>query len=165
MTDKPEKAFKKLIVWKRAHVITLVIYRLSEKFPRHEMFGLTSQIRRSSASVGTNIAEGYALGSAPNYLRHLKITTGSLAETEYHIELAHDLAYISDQDYAQLSDLIREAGYLLSRLKPPSNAIRIRNIRNPRHLRHLWLQAIPSTWDVLHIPHDIPPGAAPRSGT
>ena len=79
--------------------------------------GLTSQIRRSSASVGANIAEGYGLGSTGNYLRHLKIAVGSLAETEYHIELSHDLAYISDQDYARLSELIREAGYLLSRLK------------------------------------------------
>ena len=116
-TDTPEKAFKKLIVWKRAHTLTLAIYRLSDKFPRQEMFGLTSQIRRSSASVGANIAEGYGLGSAGNYLRHLKIAVGSLAETEYHIELAHDLAYISTEDYLRLSELIREVGYLLSRLK------------------------------------------------
>ena len=55
-----EKAFRKLLVWKRAHAMTLAIYKITEKFPRHEMFGLTSQIRRSSASVGANIAEGYA---------------------------------------------------------------------------------------------------------
>jgi four helix bundle protein len=117
IVEKPEKAFKKLIVWKRAHALTLAIYKLSDKFPRHEMFGLTSQIRRSAASVGANIAEGYALGTAPNYLRHLNIAVGSLAETEYHIELAHDLGYVSDEDYAQLSELTREVGYLLSRLK------------------------------------------------
>lgn len=112
-----EKAFRKLIVWKRAHALTLEIYKVTENFPRQEMFGLTSQIRRSAGSVGANIAEGYALGSSSNYLRHLNIAVGSLAETEYHLELAHDLTYISDTDYAQLSALTNEVGYLLSRLK------------------------------------------------
>ncbi len=117
MTDKPEKAFRKLLVWKRAHELTLAIYKVSEKFPRHELFGLISQVRRSAASVGANIAEGYALGSAPNYMRHLNIATGSLAETEYHLELAHDLNYLPDTDYEALSTLASEVGYLLSRLK------------------------------------------------
>ncbi len=112
-----EKAFRKLVVWKRAHVMTLAMYKASEKFPRHEVFGLTSQIRRTAASVGANIAEGYALGSSANYLRHLNIAIGSLAETEYHIELAHDLCYLSDGDHTQLCDLTSEVGYLLSRLK------------------------------------------------
>ena len=112
-----EKAFRKLIVWKRAHALTLAIYKASEKFPRHELFGLTSQIRHSSASVGANIAEGYALGSSANYLRHLNIAVGSLAETEYHLELAHDLFYLIDEDYVQLCNLAGEVGYLLSRLK------------------------------------------------
>jgi four helix bundle protein len=112
-----EKAFRKLIVWKRAHALTLTVYKASEKFPRHEIFGLTSQIRRSASSIGANIAEGYALGSSANYLRHLNIAIGSLAETEYHIELAHDLGYLAEGDYAQLCDLANEVGYLLSRLK------------------------------------------------
>ncbi len=115
--EREAKAFRKLLVWKRAHTMTLAVYRVSEKFPKHELFGLTSQIRRSAASVGANIAEGYALGSAANYLRHLHIAVGSLAETEYHLELAHDLGYLADSDYAQLSALARETGYLLSRLK------------------------------------------------
>jgi four helix bundle protein len=67
--------------------------------------------------VGANIAEGYALGSSANYLRHLNIAIGSLAETECHIELAHDLSYLINDDYAQLCDLTNEVGYLLSRLK------------------------------------------------
>jgi four helix bundle protein len=112
-----EKAFRKLIVWKRAHAMTLDIYKASEKFPQHELFGLTSQIRRSAASVGANIAEGYALGSSANYLRHLNIAVGSLAETEYHLELAHDLCYLSDEDYAHLCSLASEVGYLISRLR------------------------------------------------
>jgi four helix bundle protein len=112
-----EKAFRKLIVWKRAHAMTLVVYKASEKFPKHEMFGLTSQIRRSASSVEANIAEGYALGSSANYLRHLNIAVGSLAETECHLEIAHDLGYLPDTEYSQIGDFARETGYLLSRLK------------------------------------------------
>jgi four helix bundle protein len=115
--EKELKAFRKLIVWQRAHELTLMIYKTSEKFPQHEMFGLTSQMRRSAVSVEANIAEGYALGTGPNYLRHLNISVGSLAETESHIEIAHDLGYGSDTTYENLTDKAREVGYLLSRLK------------------------------------------------
>lgn len=115
--EKELKAFRKLIVWQRAHELTLIIYRASEKFPKHEMFGLTSQMRRSAVSVEANIAEGYALGTTPNYLRHLNISVGSLAETESHIEIAHDLEYLSDATYEKLTEKAREVGYLLSRLK------------------------------------------------
>ena len=115
--EKELKAFRKLIVWQRAHELALMIYKASEKFPRHEVFGLTSQMRRSAVSVGANIAEGYALGTAPNYLRHLNISVGSLAEAESHIEIAHDLHYLDDKDYIQLNKLAAEVGYLLSRLK------------------------------------------------
>ena len=61
--EKEPKAFRKLIVWQRAHDLTLMIYKASEKFPRNEMFGLTSQMRRSVVSVEANIAEGYVLGT------------------------------------------------------------------------------------------------------
>ena len=115
--EKELKAFRKLIVWQRAHELTLMIYKATEKFPKHEMFGLTSQIRRSAVSVEANIAEGYALGTSPNHLRHLNIAVGSLAETESHVEIAHDLGYIPDTTYERLTDKAREAGYLLSRLK------------------------------------------------
>lgn len=115
--EKELKAFRKLIVWQRAHELTLMIYKAGEKFPKHEIFGLTSQLRRSAVSVEANIAEGYALGTAPNYLRHLNISVGSLAETESHIEIAHDLEYILDPTYEKLTEKAREVGYLLSRLK------------------------------------------------
>lgn len=115
--EKELKAFRKLVVWQRAHELTLMIYKMSGNFLKHELFGLTSQIRRSAVSVEANIAEGYALGSGPNYLRHLNISVGSLAETECHVEIAYDLRYLSDIDYSQLTDKAREVGYLLSRLK------------------------------------------------
>jgi len=115
--EKEPKAFRKLIVWQRAHSLTLVIYKSSEKFPKHEIFGLTSQIRRAAVSFESNIAEGYALGTAPNYLRHLNISVGSLAEVECQTEIAHDLHYLDDKDYTHLTKLANETGYLLSRLK------------------------------------------------
>ena len=115
--EKELKAFRKLIVWQRAHALTLAIYKASEKFPKHEMFGLTSQIRRAAVSIESNIAEGYALGTAPNYLRHLNISVGSLAEVECQTEISHDLHYLDDKDYAHLNEIAREVGYLLSRLK------------------------------------------------
>ena len=111
--EKELKAFRKLIVWQRAHELTLPIYKASEKFPKHEMFGLTSQIRRATVSIESNIAEGYALGTAPNYLRHLNISVGSLAEVECQIEISHDLNYLNDKDYNQLIEFSREVGYLL----------------------------------------------------
>lgn len=115
--EKELKAFRKLIVWQRAHGLTLMIYKASEKFPKHEMFGLTSQIRRAAVSIESNIAEGYALGTAPNYLRHLNISVGSLAEVECQTEISHDLHYLDDKDYTHLNEVAREVGYLLSRLK------------------------------------------------
>ncbi len=115
--EKELKAFRKLIVWQRAHELTLMIYKASENFPKHELFDLTSQIRRSAVSIEANIAEGYALGTGPNYLRHLNISVGSLAETDSHIEIAHDLGYMPDGTDEKLTDKAREVGYLLSRLK------------------------------------------------
>ena len=115
--DKELKAFRKLILWQRAHELTLLIYKASESFPKHEMFDLSSQIRRAAVSVEANIAEGYALGTSPNYLRHLNISIGSLAETESHLEIAHDLSYLSDINYEKITEKAREVGYLLSRLK------------------------------------------------
>jgi four helix bundle protein len=115
--EKDLKAFRKLIIWQRAHSLTLTIHKASEKFPKHEMFGLTSQIRRAAVSVESNIAEGYALGTSPNYLRHLNISVGSLAEVECQTEISHDLHYLKDNDYTLLSKLAIEVGYLISRLK------------------------------------------------
>jgi len=116
MKDRGDKGFRKLIVWKRAHELTLLVYKHSESFPKREMFGLTSQIRRASASVPANIAEGYALGSSAQFLRHLRIAQGSLAEEEYFLILAFDLDYLSQDEYDEAESLRAEVGYLLSRL-------------------------------------------------
>ncbi len=116
MMDRAGKGFRKLIVWQRSHELTLLVYKLSESFPKHEMYGLTSQLRRASASVPANIAEGYALGSSAQYLRHLRIGRGSLAEVEYFHILARDLDYLSPEDSQSAENLRAESGFLLSRL-------------------------------------------------
>ena len=80
------------------------------------MYGLTSQKRRASVSVPANIAEGYALGTDAQFLRHLRIAQGSLAEVEYYLILTLDLEYITQDEYDKAESLRSEAGFLLSRL-------------------------------------------------
>lgn len=116
MSEREGKGFRKLIVWQRAHELTLLVYRLTKEFPKHEMYGLTSQLRRAASSVAANIAEGYALGSSAQFLRHLRISQGSLAEVEYFLILAHDLEYIKSDEFEKGEGLRSETGYLLSRL-------------------------------------------------
>ena len=113
---KTEKGFRKLIVWQKAHQWILLIYKLTEKFPKHEMFGLTSQMRRAAVSVAANMAEGYAAGGKGQFGRYLDIAQGSLAEVEYYLILALDLKYIIQTEYEQAESLRAETGYLLHRL-------------------------------------------------
>jgi len=113
---RTEKGFRKLIVWQRAHQWLLLIYKLTEKFPRHEMFGLVSQMRRAAVSVAANMAEGYAAGGKGQFGRYLDIAQGSLAEVEYYLILALDLKYITQSEYEQVESLRSETGYLLHRL-------------------------------------------------
>jgi len=113
---KVEKGFRKLIVWQKAHQWTLLIYKLTEKFPKHELFGLTSQMRRAAVSVAANMAEGYAAGGKGQFRRYLDIAQGSLAEVEYYLILALDLKYITQADYNEAESLRAETGFLLHRL-------------------------------------------------
>lgn len=93
--DRSGKGFRKLIVWQRAHQLVLQIHKLTEKFPKNEMFGLTSQLRRAIVSVPANVADGYAAGGKGKFKRYLDIAQGSLAEVEYYLILAQDLTYIT----------------------------------------------------------------------
>ena len=96
--------FRKLQVWEKSHNLTLRIYRLTSKFPREEIYGLTSQIRRACASIPTNIAEGCGRESSADFARFLQIAIGSASETEYLILLAHDLTYLTADQHAELMD-------------------------------------------------------------
>lgn len=86
--------FRKIQAWQLADNFTVAIYEASQSFPREESYGLTSQIRRASSSVPTNIVEGSARGTKREYLHFLHIARGSLAETQYLVHLANRLGYL-----------------------------------------------------------------------
>ena len=92
--------FKKLKVWSKAHELTLWIYQRTRSFPKDEMYGLTSQIRRASASIGANIAEGCGRRSDAEMRRFIQIARGSASELEYHLLLANDLHFVAPDDFA-----------------------------------------------------------------
>ena len=96
--------FHKLIIWQRSHQLTLAIYRISKSFPKEEIFGLTSQMRRAVSSIPTNIAEGCGRASNKDFAHFLQIAIGSATEVEYQLLLAHDINYINDDDYQELTD-------------------------------------------------------------
>ena len=96
--------FRKLIVWQKSHQLTLAIYKVTEPFPKHELYGLTSQIRRASASIPANIAEGSGRAGEIEFARFLQISMGSANEVAYFLILAHDLSYINDQTFHQLAE-------------------------------------------------------------
>lgn len=100
--------FKDLRVWTKAHELTLAIYEKTRCFPKEEMYGLTSQMRRSAASVGANIAEGCGRRSDGEMRRFLQIARGSASELEYHLLLAKDLQFPQAEDFADLEANVLE---------------------------------------------------------
>ncbi|HTW92065.1 MAG TPA: four helix bundle protein [bacterium] len=88
--------FEDLSVWQRAHELTLVVYRMTARFPREEQFGLVSQMRRAAVSVPANIAEGFKKRSSPDKVRFYNISQGSLEELRYYLLLSRDLGYVTN---------------------------------------------------------------------
>ncbi len=110
------QSFRNLKVWEKAHLLTLDVYRSSKPFPRDEMYGLTSQMRRASASVGANIAEGSCRKGDCEFGRFLQIALGSASELEYHLLLARDLELLQSLDYQRLSEEVVEVKRMLASL-------------------------------------------------
>jgi four helix bundle protein len=108
------KDFRELKVWEKAHQLTLDVYKATIGFPKDEQYGLTSQIRRASASIPANIAEGCGRSSDAELARYLQIAMGSASELEYHLLLAHDLGYLSTSDYESLSSTTVEVKKMLA---------------------------------------------------
>ncbi len=106
--------FRDLQVWQKAHALTLSVYRSSERFSKAERYGLTSQLRRAAASIGTNIAEGCGRGTDPDFARFLQIAMGSASEVEYLLLLARDLSELADEEWRQLNELIAEVKRMLT---------------------------------------------------
>lgn len=100
------KDFRDLLVWQKAHQLTLAVYRVTETFPRNEQYGLTTQLRRASSSIAANLAEGCGRNGDPELARFCVIAMGSASEWEYHILLARDLKLLNATDY---TDLARDA--------------------------------------------------------
>ena len=108
------KDYKELKVWERAHLLTLAVYRVTGRFPKDELYGLTSQIRRSCASIPANIAEGCGRSGDAEFARFLQIATGSASELDYHLLLARDLNFVNSGDYAQLANELTEVRRMLN---------------------------------------------------
>ena len=108
--------FRQLKVWQKAHQLTLDVYRVSAAFPRSEMYGLTSQLRRAASSICANLAEGCARVGDAELARFCAIARGSASELEYHLLLAHDLGYLKKVDCDSLSDCAIEAKRMLTAL-------------------------------------------------
>ncbi len=101
-----------LKVWQKSHELTLDVYRSTAKFPRDERYGLTDQMRRSSASVAANIAEGCGRTDA-DFGRFLQMATGSASELQYHLLLSHDLHLLHGEDYERLANQAGEVKRML----------------------------------------------------
>jgi len=95
--------FRRLKVWERAHQLVLAVYKNTASFPTEERYGLTSQLRRSAASIPANLAEGCGRGGDADFKRFVQIAMGSACELEYHLLLACDLKLLKDGNYEDLS--------------------------------------------------------------
>ena len=91
---------EELEVWQKAHALTIKLYRMTECFPRSELFGLTSQSRRAAGSIGANLAEGCGRWGEVELARFVQIAMGSASELQNHLRLAKDLGFLSPPDYA-----------------------------------------------------------------
>ncbi len=110
------KDFRKLKVWEKSHKITLEIYKMTKNFPKEELYGLTSQIRRASASIPANLSEGCGRGSDAELSRFTQIAMGSACELEYHLLLTYDLGLIKFDIYISLNKELIEIKKMLSSL-------------------------------------------------
>lgn len=113
MADKSQ-SFREVLVWQKAHAFTLAVYKVSEPFPKHELFALTSQLRRSASSIPANFVEGFRKRTKPDKLKFYNIAQGSADECLYHLILAQDLHYadttLLQADLEQVSRLLQ--GYI-----------------------------------------------------
>ena len=108
------KNFRQLKIWRKAHELTLAIYRVTPRFPREEVYGLTAQLRRSSASIAANIAEGCGRDGDAELARFCSIALGSASELEYHLLLAKDLKLLEPNQPERLQNQTTEVKRMLS---------------------------------------------------
>lgn len=110
------QSYKELIVWQRSIELVTELYKLTEKFPKTEVFGLTSQIRRAAVSIPSNIAEGYARKHKPEYLQFLQIAFGSGAELETQIIIIKNVGFVKATDTLKVEILLNEIMKMLNKM-------------------------------------------------
>ena len=110
------KTYRDLTVWQKAMDLVVMVYELSKQLPSEERFGLISQMQRSAVSVPANIAEGHGRTHRGDYLHHLSIARGSLAELETHVTIAVRLEYVVRDEVIELWNLCQEVGKMLNKL-------------------------------------------------
>ncbi len=106
--------YRNLKVWQKSHELVLSIYKLTSKFPKDELYALTSQIRRAAVSIPANIAEGCARGGDGEFGHFLSIAQGSAGELDYHLLLAHDLHFMDDAAHRSVSAILTEVRRMLT---------------------------------------------------
>ncbi len=114
--ERVVKDFRDLQVWQKAHQLTLTVYRLTASFPQTERYGLTTQLRRSSASVAANLAEGCGRNGDAELARFCSIAMGSASELDYHLLLARDLKLLNVTAYAEVAQQTTEVKRMLTGL-------------------------------------------------
>jgi len=110
------KDFRQLQVWVKAHEMVMEIYHLTSPFPKEEMLGLSSQLRRAGVSIPANIAEGCGRGTDADFKRFVQISFGSASEVEYLVFLSFELSYIKEDDYKKLQTNLTEIKKMLASL-------------------------------------------------
>ena len=108
------KDFRQLKVWEKSHHLALEVYKATATFPKEELYGITSQLRRASISIPTNIAEGCGRNTNADFARFLQIAMGSASETEYEIILAFDLGFLSKDQFERLQTKPEEVKKMLA---------------------------------------------------
>ena len=110
------KTYRDLLVWQKAMQLVTQIYKITKSIPKNEIYGLISQIRRSSVSIPSNIAEGYGRKSTNDYVRYLQISSGSLYELQTQLEICLNLEYLPQKIFDKIYEQSREVERMLSSL-------------------------------------------------
>jgi four helix bundle protein len=116
--------YRKLEVWRKAHQLTLFVYKVTQSFTANEQYNLTSQMRRAAYSIPMNIAEGCGKASKPDFARYLDISMGSASELDYQLLLAHDLNYLEEQIHEKMHAQLSVIRKMLSNLS--------KSVRSPK---------------------------------
>jgi four helix bundle protein len=110
------KDFRTLNVWQKSHKLTVTVYQMTSNFPKEELYGITSQLRRAIISIPTNIAEGCGRGSDKDFAKFIQIAIGSACESEYLILLSNELGFFKKDNFELLTENICEIKKMLTSL-------------------------------------------------